>query len=712
MGIYDQQQQLADSVCADIASFRTLIAPKDESKRSEFGFVPGMNNMQNAVNALDGHLRNLRAGIFQVLFVGGFNAGKSTLLNALMRKELLRTSINPETAVITKIVFDAEEEKVTVYKKQKDENGQPVTEYYSITGFFKAYRVDQANPDKFKEIEYVLIRQTQDGIGGSLVQLVDSPGTSNSEFDTLTAREFAAKANAVVYLINAVQPFTDEDKQYIKEHYAGQGLKNLFFVINRFDSVQPAEQEVLKENVRNQLHDVFTVDGVFDRALFDSRVFYTNAFGSLNTRLGRETKTAYGAFLLDDNATGVPEFEKALGTFLTADDRNKNAFAAYVPKLSTQYTLAKAKTAEEIEQYKTGKAELERRRDELNANVDKVERILSGVQESCQLVAADLVRAVRRIYDEYVALIDDEWEDHFSDPDVLENIKFNVIDFLRIATTKDQEKKKELTKPLKEAVDAFLKSKQDVLKPNIEQSVQAAAVKLADSIQNFQQQMEALNWPIDADKITKDLLVTLDLNPLEGQKTNPNYFQVILGLIGLDLDIVAHGVVGTKNNAEAIIKFIAVNSFYSIAYAFEWYIAIPMLIFRLFSMINGIGSAGNDAKKKLLLGMKDQVISELDKAKANISVDFESKVAGAILKAGHTFSSSFRTELAGYQESYDQMIADLDSANFNLSDEEERTKRQLEKMVEIISHISLLTTGKVLSESDVLARAEEKRSEN
>ncbi len=713
MGIYDQQQQLVDSVCEDIASFRTLIAPKDESKRSEFGFVPGMNNMQNAVNALDGHLRNLRAGIFQVLFVGGFSAGKSTLLNALMRKELLRMSINAETAVITKIVFDAEEEKVTVYKKQTDENGQPVTEYYSIAGFFEAYRVDQAKPDKFKEIAYVLIRQTQDGIGGSLVQLVDSPGTSNSEFDTLTAREFAAKANAVVYLINAVQPFTDDDKQYIKEHYAGQGLKNLFFVINRFDSVAPAEQGALKENVRNQLHDVFTVDGVFDRALFDSRVFYTNAFGSLNTRLGRETKTAYGDFLLDDNATGVPEFEKALGTFLTADDRNKNAFAAYIPKLSTQYTLAKAKTAEEIEQYKTGKAELERRRDELIANVDKVERILSGVQESCQLVAADLVRDVQRIYDEYVALIANEWDDHFSDPDVLENIKFNVIEYAKIAFTKDEKRKEELTKPLKEAVDAFLKSKQDVLELNIEQSVQAAAVKLADSIQNFQQQMEALDWPIDADKITKDLLVTLDLNALEGQNTKPNYFQVIMGLIGGDLDFVANGVVGTTNNTDAIIKFIAVNALEYIAInVVAWPIGLAMLIFKLRSMIKGIGSAGKDGAKKLLLGMKDQVISELGKAKANISVDFESKVAGAILKAGYTFSSSFRTELAGYQESYDQMIADLDSANFNLADEEERTKRQLEKMVEIISHISLLTTGKVLSESDVLARAEEKHSEN
>ena len=33
MGIYEKQQQLMDNICEDITSFRTLIAPKDESKK-------------------------------------------------------------------------------------------------------------------------------------------------------------------------------------------------------------------------------------------------------------------------------------------------------------------------------------------------------------------------------------------------------------------------------------------------------------------------------------------------------------------------------------------------------------------------------------------------------------------------------------------------------------------------------------------------------
>lgn len=55
MEIYAKQQQLMDEVCETIASFRTLIAPKDESKEAEYGFIPGMNNMQNEVKQLDDH---------------------------------------------------------------------------------------------------------------------------------------------------------------------------------------------------------------------------------------------------------------------------------------------------------------------------------------------------------------------------------------------------------------------------------------------------------------------------------------------------------------------------------------------------------------------------------------------------------------------------------------------------------------------------------
>lgn len=716
MGIYEKQQQLMDNVCEDITSFRTLIAPKDESKKDEYGFIPGMNNMQNEVKALDDYLHTLREGIFQVLFTGGFSAGKSTLLNALMRKELLKTSINAETAVITKIVFNADE-KVTVYKKQVDEKGQPITKDYTIAAFFDEYRVDQENSTKFEDVEYVQLQQKQDGIGGSLVQLVDSPGTSNSDTDTEMARKFAGKASAIVYLINATMPFTDEDKKYIKGHYAGRGLKNLFFVINRADCVADSEFDNLENNVREQLKDVFTYNGVFDERMFDSRVFYTNAYGSVNARLEKEIKKKIGGtkkYTKEmDRETGVPEFENALGAFLTDDNRDRAALAAYVPKLATVYTVAKSKTAEELEQYAAGKAELERQRDDLDASIDRVDRILSGVQASCKNIAADIVRDIKRDYEGYVDAIARDWDAHFSDKNVLKDIKFSTFAFIKVAATKDQAKKEKLTEPIHKAVKAYIESKQDVLTGNIEQSVSANIAKLENSLRNYQQQLEDLNCPIDINEILDNMSVLLGNGKTGAVDVDINGFQVLLGIIGVDPDIAMGGVGGNISNTQAIVKAIVTNVIEYIAiYVVAWPIGIAMLLGRLVQMIKGIKDSGSEGLKKILCGMKNGVVNELYNAKAKVAVDAEQKAGGAIIRAGETFSTTFKTELAGYQKSFEDMIANLDSKNFNLSTEKERTKKLLGKMVEIISNINLLTTGNTLSESEVLMKAEVNHSKN
>lgn len=716
MSIYEKQQQLMNNVCEEITSFRTLIAPKDESKKAEYGFIPGMNNMQNEANALDDHLHTLREGIFQVLFTGGFSAGKSTLLNALMRKELLKTSINAETAVITKIVFNADE-KVTVYMKQVDEKGQPITKEYTVAAFFEEYRVDQNNFTKFENVEYVQLQQKQDGIGGSLVQLVDSPGTSNSKTDTEMARKFADKASAIVYLINATQPFTDEDKEYIKGHYAGQGLRNVFFVINRVDSVADSELDNLESNVRNQLKEVFTYNGVFDEKLFETRVFYTNAYGSLNARLEKEIKKRNGVtekYTKEmDQETGVPEFENALGAFLTDDNRDKVALAAYVPKLATIYTVAKSKTAEELKQYEAGMDELKRKRNDLKTSVDRMDRILAGIQASCQYIAADIVRDIKRDYESYVDTIAYDWDAHFSNKEVLKGIKFNTFDFIRVAATRDKARKEELTKPIQKAVKAYVESKQGVLKENITQSVKANIAKLENSISNYQQQLEDLNCPINISEILGNMRVSLGDGNIGTDDIKINLFQVILGIIGCDPEIAIGGFGGNKSNIQAIVQAIVVNVIEYIAiYVVAWPLGIAMLLGRLVQMIKGVKDGGSQGLQKILCGMKDDVIRELYNAKAKVTVDVEQKAGGAILRAGETFSSTFKTELAGYQKSFEEMIVNLNSESFNLSAEKERTKKLLDKMVEIISNISLLTTGNVLSESEVLTKAEVNHSKN
>ena len=278
MDNFEKSKQISEKMKQCLTTYADLIGTQDPSKKKRYGFVPGLD-LSSEAKVLEEQVRKLEEGVFQVMFTGGFSAGKSTLLNALMHKDILRTAITAETAVITRIIFGHEEKVIVELKGRDQATGENKFRTMSVTRFFQDYRVDQDNPQKFSDIDYVVLQQEEDGIGGNLVQLVDSPGTENSVEDTLTARRFASQADAIVHLINGTMPFVEGDKEYIANHYAGKHMRNLFFVINRWDSLNEKERADTKEAARKHLQEVFTDEsGRFDEELFTSRVFYTAAY--------------------------------------------------------------------------------------------------------------------------------------------------------------------------------------------------------------------------------------------------------------------------------------------------------------------------------------------------------------------------------------------------------------------------------------------------
>ena len=241
MGTYEKSKELSQKMQSCLRVYADMLGAPAPEKASLYGFLPGLQ-MTVEEQRLEADLNKLEEGIFQVLFTGGFSAGKSTLLNALMRKRILRCAITAETAVITKIVF-GQDESITVHMKEVDgKSGYSKTRTMSVADFFNEYRVSQEDADKFSNVDYVVLHQPEEGIAGNLVQLVDSPGTENSVADTQAARRFAESANAIVHLINSTMPFVIEDKEYIASHYANKQMRNVFFVCNRFDSLNEDAQ--------------------------------------------------------------------------------------------------------------------------------------------------------------------------------------------------------------------------------------------------------------------------------------------------------------------------------------------------------------------------------------------------------------------------------------------------------------------------------------
>lgn len=696
MDNYGKSKELSQKMQHCLRVYADMLGVPDPAKVNTYGFVPGLQ-MSVEEQTLENQLDKLEEGIFQVLFTGGFSAGKSTMLNALMRKKILRTAITAETAVITKIIF-GQDESITVHMKEADGNsGSAKTIEMSVKDFFNEYRVSQEDANKFEKVDYVVLHQPGEGIAGSLVQLVDSPGTENSVADTQAARRFAESANAIVHLINSTMPFVLEDKEYIASHYAGKHMKNVFFVCNRYDSLNDDEdaQNDLKEGVRRQLKDVFTdKNGRFDEELFHNRVFYTDAYHSMLYRIGKSSES--------DEATGIPDFENALGNYLTADDRDKEAFRGYMSQLASKYVSAMNRIDSILNDYRKGVEELIASREDFESKKNQLETIISQIEESCRNCVFGIITSAKSEYNSCMNRINTGWDAHFSNTD----IKFGLTDMIGLAwNRKNDDKVKKMTKPFADAVQEYVKDEFDQMGTDLSRSMDAQLKTLERQLSIQQAQLESLDLPISIDDLRQALLGgtsgrgDIDINNTD--MTDINLFQVIMGIIGMDPEIVIGGINGKTSNSKAIMDFLIKNVLEYIAlYVVAWPIGIGMIVYRIANMIKGMKIEKNSRATDILLGMRDETVIALQAEQDRYVMELENQLA-AVTRAGVTMADSIRTEVDDYGTHLDDTISKLESQSDNLETETERTDKIKALLLKNISEMNEKLNGTPLTDDGV-----------
>ena len=708
MNNYGNTKELSQKVLEGMTVYSDMLGAKDESKKTQYNFVPGLGMSANSA-VLEQQKEKLKEGVFQVLFTGGFSAGKSTMLNALMRRDILRVSINAETAIVTKIVFE-KAEKIIVYMKENDSNtGRSLKKEMSIEDFFEEYRVDQDNADKFKMVDYAVLQLEQEGIGGNMVQLVDSPGTENSDADTLAAREFAKKADAVVHMINATQPFQQADKEYIASHYGGQHMENLFFVINRFDCVQENDIPELKKNVREQLSNVFTKqDGSFNEKLFNERVFYTNAYGALMARTGKKVKIMGMEVAIDEKNTGVPEFENALAKFLTDDGRDCKAFQSYLPRMAGMYLAANQEIDKIMSVYNMREDELIANKEKLEDNTNEYALLLEQIREACRSAVSGILEDARTEYGRCVNRISTDWDSYFTNTKV--DFKFGqmmglAFDKVTGIFSKDeaakQLKMEKRMKPLSDAVNGYISPELKKLGPSLEISVKKRMKTLENQLNLLTQKLKNMDSPLSYDDITRNLMSAFHMDTSEmigDAKVDANLFQIILGAIALDPETIGKGVSGSSSNSSVIIATIikSITEFIAL-YVVAWPIGIAMLVARLVQMIKEGNATRKSTAQQVLKGMRDSTINALKMNEKNFIMELENQLS-VITRGGVTMTDSIQLQVDDYAKQLDDALADLSSNTAAAAIEKQRTNNIQVTLLNTLKKLYRLLNGRELTE--------------
>lgn len=217
---------------------------------------------------------------FEVNVVATMSAGKSTLINAMLRQKLMPAKQEACTATITKIKdVDIEGFRAAAYDKE----GNLLEAHHLLTFELMEQMNSNSNVSSIKVEGKLPFVDSEDV---SLV-LVDTPGPNNSrdpEHKAATYRMLSESSKTVVlYILNATQLAVNDDNDLLNHvaesmRVGGKQSRDRFiFVVNKLDEFKRGEDSVEAsiKKVRDYLKD---------KGIENANIFPASALTALNIR--------------------------------------------------------------------------------------------------------------------------------------------------------------------------------------------------------------------------------------------------------------------------------------------------------------------------------------------------------------------------------------------------------------------------------------------
>lgn len=374
------------------------------------------------INELSGTQDYLGNQKFSIGITGVMNAGKSTMLNALMGQEILGSAVVPETANLTIVKHGKPEANVFYWNKNEwDRIESSAQQIESIADFVKetksifkdeldnlikeesvSEKVDINNLAKFTSAEasgkkcnlvkYVELKSDLDFLKEG-IEIVDTPGLDDPviQREEIT-KEYLSQCDLMLHLMNVSQSATLKDVEFIIDALLYQNVTKLLVVITRADTVSKEQlEEVInytKTSIENQLR-AQNKDSKLDYILNSIKFIPISGKMALLHRTGRAQEAIDAGYSIED--TGILEIENYLHETLFGTGSNKSELIIKSAKSQVQKTIEKEIKSfnYELVLLSKSKEELEADLEEFNQKKDTNKRIFTSLKEDISLYKND-----------------------------------------------------------------------------------------------------------------------------------------------------------------------------------------------------------------------------------------------------------------------------------------------------------------------------------
>lgn len=232
--------------------------PTKANNLSQINFLIFENNLKNISNHLDKLKNRVLDNNSKVLITGDLNAGKSTIINALLQQNILPTDQQPctqsfceliptknkdltgkifgyESTIISENSIGIELEEEQLQFELQSEN--------SKYNWFKIF-ISKSEYDEYEESEVT-------------VSFIDSPGLNTDLFKTTSLFNQQRDIDVIVFVINAAFHLTLSGKDFLDT--AAKEKEKIFFIVNKFDEIEnPGKcKNVILKQIKEILPETF-----------------------------------------------------------------------------------------------------------------------------------------------------------------------------------------------------------------------------------------------------------------------------------------------------------------------------------------------------------------------------------------------------------------------------------------------------------------------
>jgi predicted GTPase len=413
---HNQVEKIDEENKSSFKELKTTLEELINELKNDISNKEVLEELENTKNYLDNQK-------FSIGITGVMNAGKSTMLNALMGREILGSAVVPETANLTIVKHNPTDTAKVYYwntqewdriKKSAEQLesmrefvnetnrifGENLKNYIRPVSRFdevdikdlSSYTSAEASGKKCNLVKYVELGSKLDFLSDG-IEIVDTPGLDDPviQREEIT-KEYISQCDMMLHLMNVSQSATLKDVEFIIDAVLYQNISKLLIVITRADTVTKEQlDEVIKytkSSIERQLK-AQNKDSQLDYILKTIKFIPISGRMALLHRTGRAQEALDAGFRLED--TGILEIEKYLTETLFGTNSQKGELVIQSSKNQLQKIIEKQTSFYnyELKLLSKSKDELEKELEEFNKKKAVNTRIFQAMSEDINFYKND-----------------------------------------------------------------------------------------------------------------------------------------------------------------------------------------------------------------------------------------------------------------------------------------------------------------------------------